>query len=62
MLFYHTQHVINKQMKTNEGDEEDVESDDEILCTRVVFAFSKRIISCMHHFHCSSYTMLLLCD
>ena len=30
MLFYHTKHVINKQMKTNEGDEEDVESDDEI--------------------------------
>jgi hypothetical protein len=30
MLFYHTQHVISKQMKTDEGDEEDAESDDEI--------------------------------
>jgi hypothetical protein len=30
MLFYHTQHVINKQIKTDEGDEEDAESDDEI--------------------------------
>jgi hypothetical protein len=30
VLFYHTQYVINKQMKTDEGDEEDAESDDEI--------------------------------
>ena len=30
MLFYHTQHVINKQMKTDEGDKEDAKSDDEI--------------------------------
>ena len=30
MLFYHTQYVINEQMKTNEGDEEDAQSDDEI--------------------------------
>ena len=30
MLFYHTQYVTNKQMKTDEGDEEDAESDDEI--------------------------------
>ena len=30
MLFYHTQYVINKQMKTDEEDEEDAESDDEI--------------------------------
>ena len=29
MLFYHTQYVINK-MKTDEGDEEDAESEDEI--------------------------------
>lgn len=30
MLFYHTQHVINKQSKTDEGGEGDAESDGEI--------------------------------
>ena len=29
MLFYHTQHVINKQMKANHRGEEDGESGDE---------------------------------
>lgn len=29
MLFYHTQHVIKKQMKTNDGGENDGESSDE---------------------------------
>ena len=32
MLFYDTQYVINKQMRTDEEDEEDAESDDEIMC------------------------------
>jgi hypothetical protein len=27
MLFYHTQHVINKQRKTNEGAEEDEDAE-----------------------------------
>ena len=30
MLFYHTKHVINKQMKADVEDEEDANSDDEI--------------------------------
>jgi hypothetical protein len=30
MLFYHTKHVINKQMKADVENEEDGESDDEI--------------------------------
>ena len=30
MLFYHTKHVIDKQMKADEEDEEDPKSDDEI--------------------------------
>ena len=29
MLFYHTQHVVKKQMKPNGDGEEDAESDDE---------------------------------
>jgi hypothetical protein len=29
MLFYHTQHVIKKQMKTNDDGEEGAESDEE---------------------------------
>jgi hypothetical protein len=29
MLFYHTQHVIKKQMKTNSDGEESAESDEE---------------------------------
>src|SRR5271168_5480331 len=47
MLFYHTQYVINKQMKTDEEDEEDAESDDEIQCTTICI-FQKKIISYMH--------------
>jgi hypothetical protein len=30
MLFYHTKHVINEQMKANVEDEEDAEGDDDI--------------------------------
>jgi len=30
MLFYHTKHVVNKQMKADVEDEEDAEGDDDI--------------------------------
>ena len=50
-------------MKTDEEDEEDAESDDEIQCTTICI-FQKKIISYMHCIHCSSYflEMLPLCD